>query len=96
MVCFLTLESYDFPEFAGFGLKFGSLTALDSDGNIQAVGVSNDAGGPLDLEVGSHFPIYDFCGLVSLFRIFITGFPVADFETRAKPQGSETEPIGIV
>ena len=61
-----TLESYDFPEFAGFGLKFGSLTALDSDGNIQAVGVSNDAGGPLDLEVGSHFPIYDFCGLVSL------------------------------
>ena len=29
--------------------------------------MSSDVGGPLDLEVGSHFPIYDFCGLVSSF-----------------------------
>ena len=71
IMAFQTLESYDFPEFAGFGLKFGSLTALDKDGNIQAVGVSNDAGGPLDLEVGSHFPIYDFCGVVSYILLHL-------------------------
>ena len=60
-----TFRSYDFQEFAGYGLKFGSITALDSSGDIQAVSVSNDVGGPLDLEVGSHFPAYDFCGIVS-------------------------------
>ena len=68
-----TYESYSYPEFASYGLELGAIYAYDAEGSKGAVSVSNDVGGPLDLEIGTRSPYDDnFCGLVSLPNAILT------------------------